>query len=243
MAPRAAPVKARPALDSGGAARKFGRFPAPPAPVPRTPLNVRRLLPAAAAALLALGACDLMKVERTPRQFYSQRDPARVDQQDDDREIRARVRNFADELARGSRARALAALNPAEDVLTLGVDEGDGVAKIGVAGLARALDSLGIATPAVARAPDLRVKVGLRENTGWFSAPIQFMTLSSGAPAQWLRASGVFTQDRGEWRLTEIHLSRPWSSPDTTHAVRRDSARAVRRDSARAATPRPAPRR
>lgn len=200
---------------------------------------MRRLFPAAAAALLALGACDLLKVERTPRQFYSQRDPARVDQQGDDREIRARVRNFADELAHGSRARALAALNPADDVLTIGVDGGDGVAKIGVAGLARALDSLAIPTPAVARAPDLRVKVALRENTGWFSAPIEFMTLQSGAPPQWVRASGVFTQDRGEWRLVEIHLSRPWIAPDT---AKRDTARATPRDSARrdsaGATPR-----
>jgi arylsulfatase A-like enzyme len=208
-------------------------------PVPRTPRNVRRLF--AAAALLSLAACDLVKVDRTPRQFYTQRDPARVDQQDDSREIRARLRNFAAELGRGRPRRALTALNPTDTVLVIGADAGDGVARIGLRGLQAALDSAGIATPAVVRTPDLRVQVGLRENTGWFSAPIQFMTLSSGAPAQWLRASGVFTQDRGEWRLTEIHLSRPWSPPDTTHAARRDSARAPRRDSARAATPRPAP--
>lgn len=181
---------------------------------------------AAAALLLALAGCDWVQVERTPSQFYSQRDPARVDQRDDSRELRARVRNFADELARGHRDRALTALNPSEGVLVIGAEEGSGVARIGVRGLADALDSAGIASPAVARTPDLRVEVGLRESTGWFSAPIQFMTLRSGAPPQWLRVSGVFAQQKGEWKLVEIHLSRPRPASDAARAdsVRRDSA-------------------
>jgi hypothetical protein len=168
-----------------------------------------------------------VKVERTPSQFYNQRDPARVDQRDDSRELRARVRNFADELARGHNDRALTALNPGEGVLVIGPAEGIGVAQIGVAGLAAALDSARITTPAVARTPDLRVEVGLRERTGWFSAPIQFMTLRSAAPAQWLRVSGVFTQQRGEWMLVEIHLSRPWAPPAPAPAdsAANDSAR------------------
>ena len=189
---------------------------------------MRRPSPAVLALLVALSACDWVKVERTPSQFYSQRDPARVDQRDDSRELRARVRNFADELARGRRDRALTALNPSEGVLVIGAEEGSGVARIGVAGLARALDSAAVPTPTVARTPDLRVEVGLRESTGWFSAPIQFMTpLDSGAPPQWLRVSGVFAQQKGEWKLVEIHLSRPWAAPDTTRAdtARRDTAR------------------
>ena len=201
--------------------------------------------PAALAALLlllALSGCDWVKVERTPSQFYNQRDPARVDQRDDARELRARVRNFADELARGHRDRALTALNPSEGVLVIGAEEGSGVAQIGVRGLARALDSAAVPTPAVARTPDLRVEVGLRERTGWFSAPIQFMTLSPGSAAQWLRVSGVFAQEKGEWMLVEIHLSRPYAAPDTPRA---DSATndSARRGPGRggATAPRPAP--
>jgi hypothetical protein len=196
----------------------------------------------AAAALLALAACDLVKVERTPRGFYTQRDPARIDQQDAASELRARVRNFADELGRGNRGRAVSALNPTEDVLVMGTGASDGVARIGVGGLARALDSLGIATPAVGRPADLRVQVGLRETTGWFSTPIQFMSIGGTQPPQWLRASGVYTQDRGEWKLVQIHLSRPYAAPDTARAdstARPDSA--TRRDSARARS-RPQPR-
>ena len=219
-------------LDTGGARRRFGNVPAG-APLPRTPPNVRRPFPAAAAALLvALSACDLVKVERTPRGFYTQRDPARIDQQEAASEIRARVRNFAEELGRGNRARAMTAINPTEDVLVIGSDASGGVARIGPRGLAQALDSIAVATPTVARTPDLRVEVGLREQTGWFSTPIQFMSVGSAAPEQWLRASGVFSQDRGDWKLVQIHLSRPYAAPDTTRA---DSAGG---DTARGATPR-----
>jgi len=198
----------------------------------------------AAAALLALAACDLVKVERTPRGFYTQRDPARIDQQDAASELRARVRNFADELGRGNRGRAVSALNPTEDVLVMGAAASDGVARIGISGLAQALDSLGIATPAVGRPADLRVQVGLRETTGWFSTPIQLMSVTGAQPPQWVRASGVYTHDRGEWKLVQIHLSRPYLAPDTARAdsaradtSKADSARtgsATRRDSARA---------
>jgi len=207
---------------------------------------VRRRPPAILAALLALAACDWVKVERTPSQFYNQRDPARVDQRDDSRELRARVRNFADELAGGHRDRAVAALNPSEGVLVIGTEEGSGVARIGVRGLAEALDSAGISTPAVARTPDLRVEVGLRESTGWFSAPIQFMTLAAGSVPQWLRVSGVFAQQKGEWKLVEIHLSRPRAAPGTTHtdSAARDTTPADTArggSSVRRATPPPPP--
>jgi len=202
---------------------------------------VRPPLRAVLAALVALSACDWVKVERTPSQFYSQRDPARVDQRDDSRELRARVRNFADELARGHRDRALTALNPSEGVLVIGPEEGSGVAQIGVGGLAAALDSAWIPTPAVARTPDLRVEVGLRESTGWFSAPIQFMTLAAGSTPQWLRVSGVFAQQKGEWKLVEIHLSRPQAVAGAPRpgAARADTARG---DSARRPATAPRPR-
>ena len=189
---------------------------------------MRRSPLAAAALLAALSACDVVKVERTPRQFYTQRDPARVASQEDARELRARLRNFADELSRGNRGRALTALNPSDEVLVIGPLEGDGVARIGVRGLAAALDSAAVTVPTVARTPDLRVQVASRETTGWFSAPIQFLSPTGAAPTQWLRVSGVFAQQQGEWRLVQIHLSRPWPAADSAAAdsARRDSAAA-----------------
>lgn len=204
---------------------------------------MRRPFTAAALALtLALPACDWVKVERTPRQFYTQRDPARLDPQDDGRELRARLRNFADEMAQGRRNRALTALNPSEDVLVIGAMEGDGVARIGVRGLAAALDSAGIATPAVARTPDLRVEVASRATAGWFSAPIQFLMLGDSTPPRWLRVSGVFAQQGGEWKLVEIHLSRPYTAPAGTapDSAAADSARGDSSDSSGSSTARPA---
>lgn len=209
--------------------------------LPRTPPNVRPPFLVLAAALVALSACDLVKVERTPRGFYTQRDPGRIDQQEGAAELRARVRNFADELGQGDRGRAIAALNPTEDVLVMGSGISDGVGRIGRRALALALDSLGVTTPANAQTTDLRVQVGLRESTGWFSTPIRFM--AGTREPEWLRASGVYAQDRGEWKLVQIHLSRPYVVPDTARAdsARRDSV--SRRDSARAARPDSAPRR
>jgi hypothetical protein len=244
MVPGARLVKGRTArLTPGPRGADSGSFPPRFPWLPRTRPDVRRLFPAAAAALLlALGACDLVKVERTPRGFYTQRDPARIDQQEAANEIRARVRNFAEELARGNRARALTAINPTDDVLVIGSDASGGVARIGPRGLADALDSIVLATPALARTPDLRVQVGLREQTGWFSTPIEFMSAAGTAQAQWLRASGVFSQDGGEWRLVQIHLSRPFVASDTSRA---DSARRAqaRGDSAHRATRRSPPAR
>lgn len=185
----------------------------------------------ASAALLSLAAC---KVERTPREFYTQRDPAVVDQKEAAGEIRARVRSFAEELGRGDRAGAAEALLPQEGVLVIGVDAHDGVTRIGPAGLAQALDSVELPVPSVARTPDLQVQVGLRDGTGSFSTPIELMPASGGDPVA-LRASGVFAQQGGQWRLVQIHLSRPWTRPDTA-AVRGDTAHHARGDSARRAT-------
>jgi hypothetical protein len=130
-------------------------------------------------------------------------------------------------------------------VLVIGPEEGNGVAQIGVGGLAAALDSAWIPTPAVARTPDLRVEVGLRESTGWFSAPIQFMTLTAGSTPQWLRVSGVFAQQKGEWKLVEIHLSRPHAAPVAPRGdtVRGDSARGTPARHGATAPPPPSSRR
>lgn len=191
-----------------------------------------RRSPLAAVALLAtLSACDLVKVERTPRQFYTQRDPAAVASQEDAQELRARLRNFADELSHGNRGRALTALNPSDEVLVIGAMEGNGVARIGMLGLAAALDSAGIPVPTVARAPDLRVQLATRE-TAWFSAPIQFLSTSGTEPPRWLRVSGVFAQQQGEWRLVQIHLSRAWTAAFDSIPADTASADSARRDTA-----------
>lgn len=193
---------------------------------------MRRSQLAAAALLATLSACDLVKVERTPRQFYTQRDPAAVASQEDTRELRARIRNFADELSHGNRGPALTALNPSDEVLVIGAMEGQGVARIGARGLAAALDSAGIPVPTVARAPDLRVQVASRESTAWFSAPIQFLSTSGAQPPRWLRVSGVFAQQQGEWRLVQIHVSRAWTAAFDSIPADTAVADSARRDSA-----------
>lgn len=181
---------------------------------------------AAAACLLALSAC---KVERTPRDFYTERDPGVVEQQESAGEIRGRVRSFAESLGRGDRADAVEALAPVDLAQVIGADVNSNLTRIGPAGLRSALDSMALPGPSVARTPDLAVQVGLREGMGWFSTHVELLPASARPPVR-LRLTGVFTRDRGEWRLAQMHLSRPWTPPapadpadaDTTAA---DSAR------------------
>lgn len=171
---------------------------------------------AAAALLLALAACE---VERTPPEFYKERNPALVEQQDAEGEIRARVRSFADGLGRGDRGDAADALYPLDLAQVIGADGNRNLTRIGPLGLRQALDSLRLPSPAVARTPDLQVRVGLREGLGSFTTHLELLPV--GTPAReplWLRASGVFTRDRGAWRLAQLHLSRAWQPPDTLAA-------------------------
>jgi hypothetical protein len=171
---------------------------------------------AVAAALLALAAC---KVERTPPEFYRERNPAVVEQQDAEGEIRVRVRNFAEGLGRGDRSDAVDALYPLDLAQVIGVDGNQNLTRIGPLGLRQALDSLQLPAPGVARTPDLQVRVGLREGLGSFTTHLELLPV--GTPPReplWLRASGVFTRDRGAWRLAQLHLSRPWQPPDTLSA-------------------------
>ena len=158
-------------------------------------------------ALLALSAC---KVEPTPREFYTQRDPARVERQEGSDEIRARVRSFAESLARGDRAGAAEALGATQLTEVVGVDANSGVQRMGPVGLAAALAELRAPTPAFARTPDLRVDVSGRGLVGWFSTHLELLSPTGPLQAaEQLRVSGVFQRDRGEWRLAQIHFSRP----------------------------------
>jgi len=183
-----------------------------------------RLIAAAALLLPALAAC---KVERTPREFYTQRNPARIDQQEAAGEIRDRVRNFAEDLGRGDRAGAVEALAPLDLALVIGVADQAGLTRLGRAGLAAELDTLQLPVPAVARTPDLAVQVGLTDGMGWFSTHLELLPVAGAArePMR-LRASGVFTRDRGEWRLSALHLSRGEPPPAAADSLAADSAEA-----------------
>lgn len=174
---------------------------------------------AAAACVMALAAC---KVEPTPRGFYMERDPGVVEQQESAGEIRGRVRSFAESLGRGDRADAVEALAPVDLAQVIGEDVNSGLTRIGPMGLRSALDSMTLPAPAVARTPDLTVQVGLREGMGAFSTHIELLP-AGGQPPLRLRATGVFTRDRGEWRLAQMHLSRPWTPPDTARADTADA--------------------
>jgi ketosteroid isomerase-like protein len=182
----------------------------------------RRLLPL--VPLLALSAC---KVEETPREFSTQRDPARVERQEGSDEIRTRVRSFAESLARGDQAGAAVALGATQLTEVVGVDANRGVQRIGPAGLAAALAEVHAPAPAFARTPDLRVDVSGRGLVGWFSTHLELLSPTGPLQAaQQLRVTGVFQRDRGEWRLAQIHLSRPEAPPPSpADSARADSAR------------------
>jgi len=159
---------------------------------------------ATAAMLLALAAC---KVERTPRGFYTQRDPGIVERQEAEGEIRDRVRNFAEHLGRGDRADAVEAVAPMDLAQVIGVDGNGGINRLGPNGLMQALDSVALPAPAVARTPHLQVQVGLQEGMGSFSTHVELLPMDAGTRPLRMRATGIFVRDRGSWRLSQIHLS------------------------------------
>ena len=191
---------------------------------------MHRPLTTAALLALTLAACGdaPVRVERTPREFYTQRDPSLVERREGADEIRARVRNFAEGLARGDRPFAAAALGPNELTEVIGTDANGGVLRRGPEGLVIALALVPVPSPAVARTPDLEVDVSSRGLVGWFTTHLELLPV--GGPLQdavQMRATGVFQRDRGEWRLAQIHLSEPVAVPR-----RRPGADATSPDSA-----------
>lgn len=189
----------------------------------RTPVH---RAPAVAAALLALAAC---KVAPTPQQYLDPRDPAAVERSESEQEIMARVGAFREALARGQHADAVGALAPTADAHIMGVDLNGGRPRYGPMGLSSALQDLRLPTGAVARMPDLQVSAETREGgLGWFATHVEVLpVVGAGGQAQLLRVSGVLARREGEWRLLEMHLSRP----ELPAPLRRDSA-ATARDSA-----------
>jgi hypothetical protein len=199
---------------------------------------------AALAALVLLSAC---RVERTPRSFYDQRQPAAQDQDVAVAELRARVRAFGAGLERGDAAGAVSALAPTGDAIVFGLKDHEGPPPVGPEGLRRALADIDVPAPLAARTPDLTVKANLKGNLGWFSTHVEMLPRGAAGHFERLRVSGAFTRDGGEWRLSEIHLSLPAPEPPPPDSLRADSARAdsaradsTRRDSAKPSRNRPA---
>jgi hypothetical protein len=191
--------------------------------------------PAALAALVLLSAC---RVERTPRSFYDQRQPAAQDQDVAVAELRARVRAFGAGLERGDAAGAVSALAPTGDAIVFGLKDHDAPPFSGPEAVRRALADIDVPAPLAARTPDLTVKANLKGNLGWFSTHMEMLPKGPVGHFERLRVSGAFTRDGGEWHLAEIHLSSPVAEPAPADTARADSARA---DSARREPKRRAP--
>jgi hypothetical protein len=165
-------------------------------------VTIRLLL--IAAALLALAGC---RVQRTPAEYLDQRDPAEVDRQEAADEIRARIGAFRQGLSRGDRATAAAALIPTGLTHVISLERHGGLPRYGPRGLAGALEEIELPGVSVARTPDLRVELSLRQGVGWFATHVELFPVGPGDP-QVFRMTGVMVRDRGEWRLAQVHLSR-----------------------------------
>jgi hypothetical protein len=172
---------------------------------------------------LLLSAC---KVEPTPRTFYNHRDPAVVERQEGEGEIRSRVTRFVAALNRGDSAAAVEAVNPSEQLQVMGPTQADSMAGLGATGLLHAIGELRLPSGGVARTPDLRVASG--QSSGWFATHVVVLPMTSGGTPERFRLSGVFAEDRGEWRLVEVHLAQGSApaSPDSTAAPSPDSSEA-----------------
>jgi hypothetical protein len=159
----------------------------------------------------ALAAC---KVEPTPRHIYNHRDPALVELQESEGEIRTRVVNFVSAFNRGDMTEAVQTMNPAEGLQVMGPTPGDSLSRLGPAGLMAALAELRRPAQGLARTPGLQVSAG--QTMGWFAAYVEILPTDTSRTTERLRVSGVFARERGEWRLVQAHLAQgalPMASP------------------------------
>jgi hypothetical protein len=189
------------------------------------------------AALLSLAACT---VERTPDDVLNPRDPSQVERRDAEQDVAIHVNAFLQALARGDRGQAVSAMSPVTDAYVMGVDGNDGRARFGTDGLAAAIAELEIPANSLPRTPDLRVQADPRRGTAWFAGFVEMFPASGEQPER-VRMSGVFGRQEGEWRLVQIHISRPGAPPapvpaPDSAATARDSS-ASNPDSASAAAP------
>jgi hypothetical protein len=175
-----------------------------------------------AVVVLALAGC---RIQRTPPEYLDQRDPGEVDRQEAANEIRARVGAFRQALTRGDRGTAAAALSPVGLSHVIGLDAHGGLPRYGPGGLAAALDELEIPSVSVARTPDLRVEVSLRQGVGWFATHVELFPVGGDGEPQSFRMTGVMARDRGEWRLAQVHFSRGLALADAEDAPTTPPAR------------------
>jgi hypothetical protein len=186
------------------------------------------------AALLSLAACT---VERTPDKVLNPRDPSQVERRDAEQDVGAHVGAFLQALARGDRGQAVSAMSPVMDTYVVGVDGNEGRPRFGADGLAAAVAELQVQPGALARTPDLRVQADPQRGTAWFAGFVEMFPATGGVPER-MRMSGVFGRREGEWRLLQLHLSRPEAPPAAAPAATApDSAAPNPRPDADAAPP------
>ncbi|HEX2094292.1 MAG TPA: nuclear transport factor 2 family protein [Longimicrobiaceae bacterium] len=180
---------------------------------------MHRILGTALSATLLLTAC---KIEPTPRQFYSQRNPAATERQISIEELRDRVAAIGPALDRRDPRGAVFALAPAPDAYVIG--PGGGSPAVGPEGMAAALQAMMDTVPADFVVGDVRVTLEPRARTGWFTTAIRVQRRDS---ASWdtLHLSGVYQRIRGEWLLVQAHLSRPFMAPGSQQSPAQDSSR------------------
>lgn len=170
---------------------------------------MHRSLGIALTATLLLAAC---KIERTPRQFYSQRDPAAAERDLLTAELTDRVAAMGPALDRDDPGGAVFALAPAPDVYVIGPEGGSPA--LGPGGLAEVLRAVRDTVPAAVRVGDVKVSLGPQAMAAWVAASVE--VAPSGGTVEipdTLRFTGVYQRVRGEWRLVQAHLSRPVRRP------------------------------
>lgn len=192
---------------------------------------------AALACVLLLAGC---KIERTPSRILDPGAEAQQERLESQAELQTRLVAFREALGRGDRSAALAALNPHPDARVLAPGADSLPAVEAEATIASLLDGLIPGEGTAVTAPDLRVTVDGRRNTGWFSTHLNLAPAAVGdtLPRR-MGLSGVFSREEGDWRLVLVHLSHaPVQDPAVADAAAADSARAdtatAQADSARA---------
>ena len=177
-----------------------------------------RFLGLALGATLLLSAC---KIERTPREQLTQREPAAAERRLAEAELADRVAALGQAVGRGDLDAALLALAPASDLYLQGPDDGPPVIGAeGAAGVVRAL--IGDVPPSVA-VEDVRVTLGPRARMAWVAATLDVRPAGE-AERRPLRMTGVYLRVRGAWVLAQAHLSRPATAPGAPQPLPADSA-------------------
>lgn len=166
-----------------------------------------RFLGLALSATLLLSGC---KIERTPRDLLTQREPAAAERRLAEEEIRAHVGALGQAIGRGDLDGALLALAPAPDLYLMGPE--DTTAAAGPEGAVGVLRSLVGEEPPEVRVQEVRVTLGPRARVAWVAATMEVQEAGEEERHP-LRMTGVYVRARGTWLLVQAHLSRPFTEP------------------------------